>query len=284
MNTVLEILRKTTDFFKKVGVPNPRLDAEYLIAHGLLMKRMDLYLNFDKPLSAKELDVLRPLVARRAKREPLQHIVGSTSFRGHEILCDKRALIPRPETEMLIDMVKEKRPNAEPIKIADIGTGTGAIAIALAKELENVQVFACDISEDALALARENVKLNMCDNTVQLYEGNLLEALPDAELPLDFLIANLPYIPESDKAKLQAEVLFDPPLALFGGSDGLVLIRELLNRTKGKLKSGATIFLEIASGQEILLEKESAMYSHLQFVQAHKDFYDAMRFVEFQVK
>ncbi|HOG69206.1 MAG TPA: hypothetical protein PK366_07500, partial [Fibrobacteraceae bacterium] len=108
MSTVLEILNVTTEFFKKNKVPDARLDAQYILAHGLKMKRMDLYLNFDRPLTENELTILRPLVARRAKREPLQHIIGNTSFRGFLINCDKRALIPRPETEMMVDFVKEE--------------------------------------------------------------------------------------------------------------------------------------------------------------------------------
>lgn len=159
--TVLEILNRTKVFFEKKGVPDARLDAEYIICFGLgIKKRMDLYLNFDKPLSAAELDKLRPLVARRANREPLQHIVGDTSFRGHTIKCDTRALVPRPETEELVDMAKDRlKDNANPF-IVEVGTGTGAIAIACAKEIPGARVLATDISNDALALAKENAEAN----------------------------------------------------------------------------------------------------------------------------
>ena len=122
MQKLIDILNSTTDFFQKKGVPNPKLDAQYILAHGLKMKRMELYLNFDRPLSPSELDILRPMVARRTKREPLQHIVGNTSFRGHEIKCDARALIPRPETEMLVDMLKDRLSSNESVHLADIGT------------------------------------------------------------------------------------------------------------------------------------------------------------------
>ena len=159
--TVLEILNRTKAFFEKKGVPDPLLDAQYIISHGLGMKnRMDLYLNFEKPLTPAELDVLRPLVARRAAREPLQHIVGDTSFRGHSIKCDPRALVPRPETEELVDMAKKLLESVAAPFIVEVGTGTGAIAIACAKEIGSSRVLATDISEEALALAKENAEAN----------------------------------------------------------------------------------------------------------------------------
>ena len=162
--TVLEILNRTKVFFEKKGVPDARLDAEYIISYGLGMKnRMDLYLNFEKPLTAAELDTLRPLVARRANREPLQHIIGDTSFRGHIIKCDTRALVPRPETEELVDMAKKSLEGVTAPFIVEVGTGTGAIAIACAKEIEGAKVLATDISNDALALARENAAANGLD-------------------------------------------------------------------------------------------------------------------------
>ena len=282
MNTVLEILNKTTAFFEKSGVPDARLDAQYIMAHGLKMKRMDLYLNFDRPLTEEELTLLRPLVARRAKREPLQHVIGNTSFRGHQILCDRRALIPRPETEMLVDMIKERLQGKESPLIADIGTGTGAIAIAMAKEIEGAQVFASDISEEALSLARENAKSNETD--IVFYQGNLLTAIPK-EKRLDGLVSNPPYIPLSEKEKLQKEVRdFDPALALFGGEDGLQIIRELLQQTENRLESLAPILIEIGSGQEIKLQAEATQYPWLKWVASHKDYYGNVRFVEFQVR
>ncbi|MDR1759916.1 MAG: peptide chain release factor N(5)-glutamine methyltransferase [Fibrobacter sp.] len=283
MKTVLDILNTTTDFFKKKEVPDPRLDAQYLLAFGLKMKRMDLYLNFDRPLSEPELELLRPLVARRAKREPLQHIIGTTSFRGHEIKCDSRALIPRAETEMLIDLVRGKTETQEALLLADIGTGTGAIAIALAKELKFPKVFAADISSEALLLAKENVAANALEDQVQLFQGNLLEALPAGE-KLHGLVSNLPYIPEGERENLQAEVrLFDPALALFSGEDGLDLIRELLHQTENRLLPGAFVLLEIGSGQEKLLEAECANYPWLRFEGSHSDFYGNVRFVEYSV-
>jgi len=290
--TVLEILNRTKAFFEKKGVPDPLLDAQYIISHGLGMKnRMDLYLNFEKPLTPAELDVLRPLVARRANREPLQHIVGDTSFRGHSIKCDPRALVPRPETEELVDMAKNLLNGIETPFIVEVGTGTGAIAIACAKEIGSSRVLATDISEEALALAKENAEANGLGTaaadaagTLTFAQGDLLDAVKDSA-KINCLIANLPYIPDGEKGKLQPEVdKFDPALALYGGPDGLTLVRKMLSQTEGKLASGAPILLEIGSEQASMLQSEAANYPWLEFTGAHKDFCGNIRFVSYKAK
>ena len=297
--TVLEILNRTKAFFEKKGVPDPLLDAQYIISHGLKMKnRMDLYLNFEKPLTPAELDILRPLVARRGNREPLQHIIGDTSFRGFVIKCDPRALIPRPETESLVDMAKDALKGIENPFVVEIGTGTGAISIACAKEIEGAKVLATDISEDALALARENVQANGLDDTLSFAKGDLLDAVTveaikkatgdvfgEASTKIDCLIANLPYIPDGEKGKLQPEVdKFDPALALYGGPDGLDLVRKLLSQTEGKMNTGASILLEIGSEQADVLKNEAVNYPWLEFTGAHKDYCDNIRFVSYKAK
>ena len=303
--TVLEILNRTKVFFEKKGVPDARLDAEYIISHGLGMKnRMDLYLNFEKPLTAAELDTLRPLVARRANREPLQHIIGDTSFRGHIIKCDTRALVPRPETEELVDMAKKSLEGVSAPFVVEVGTGTGAIAISCAKEIEGAKVLATDISEDALALARENAEANGLGESTEgasltFAQGDLLDAVTgdiiakivgasasSATLPkISCLIANLPYIPDSEKGKLQPEVdKFDPELALYGGPDGLTLVRKMLQQTEGKLNAGATVFLEIGSEQAPILQAEAGNYPWLEFTGSHKDFCGNVRFVSYKAK
>ena len=307
--TVLEILNRTKTFFEKKGVPDARLDAEYIISHGLGMKsRMDIYLNFEKPLTAAELDTLRPLVARRANREPLQHIIGDTSFRGFTIKCDKRALVPRPETESLVDMAKERLKGIENPFIVEVGTGTAAISIACAKEIAGAKVLATDISEDALSLARENAEANglgdgatpstgtsapsTSPGTLMFAQGDLLDAASadaiakaagNADQKIDCLIANLPYIPDSEKGKLQPEVdKFDPALALYGGPDGLDLVRKLLQQTEGKLNTCASILLEIGSEQAEVLKNEAASYAWLEFAGIHKDYCGNVRFVSYK--
>ncbi len=320
--TVLEILNRTKVFFEKKGIPDARLDAEYIISYGLKMKnRMDLYLNFEKPLTPAELDVLRTMVARRATREPLQHIIGDTSFRGFIIKCDRRALIPRPETESLVDMASDSLKGIEKPFIVEIGTGTGAISIACAKEIAGAKVLATDVSEDALALARTNAEANdlagnpdaesaasstdstasassassaNAASTLTFAQGDLLNAITadvianvagDATAKIDCLIANLPYIPDSEKDKLQPEVAkYDPALALFGGADGLDLVRKLLQQTEGKLKPGASILLEIGSEQGEMLKAEAEKYPWLEFTGIHKDFCNNVRFVSYKAK
>lgn len=298
--TVLEILNRTKVFFEKKGIPDARLDAEYIISLGLQMKsRMDIYLNFEKPLTDAELDVLRQMVARRANREPLQHIIGDTSFRGFIIKCDKRALVPRPETEMLVDMAKERLKGIEAPFIVEVGTGTGAISIACAKEIAGAKVLATDISEDALSLARENAEVNSLGanaegSNLTFAQGDLLDAVTDealrqAQCPcdakIDCLIANLPYIPDSEKGKLQPEVdKFDPALALYGGPDGLSLVRKLLQQTEGKLNAGASILLEIGSEQAEVLKNEAANFPWLEFAGIHKDYCGNIRFVSYKSK
>ena len=320
--TVLEILNRTKVFFEKKGIPDARLDAEYIISYGLKMKnRMDLYLNFEKPLTPAELDVLRTMVARRATREPLQHIIGDTSFRGFIIKCDRRALIPRPETESLVDMAADCLKGIENPFIVEIGTGTGAISIACAKEIKGARVLATDVSEDALTLARTNAEANglagnsdaesadsqTAASTLTFAQGDLMDAVTadvianatgasavlrqaqhtsSATLPkIDCLIANLPYIPDGEKDKLQPEVAkYDPALALFGGGDGLDLVRKLLQQTEGKLKPGASILLEIGSEQGEMLKAEAEKYPWLEFTGIHKDFCNNVRFVSYKAK
>jgi len=283
-----------------------------------MKNRMDLYLNFEKPLTPAELDVLRTMVARRATREPLQHIIGDTSFRGFIIKCDRRALIPRPETESLVDMAADCLKGVEKPFIVEIGTGTGAISIACAKEIAGAKVLATDVSEDALALARTNAEANglagssseqsataSADSTASANSanaassltfalGDLLNAVTpeaiakttgDATAKIDCLIANLPYIPDSEKDKLQPEVAkYDPALALFGGADGLDLVRKLLQQTEGKLKPGASILLEIGSEQGEMLKTEAEKYPWLEFTGIHKDFCNNVRFVSYKAK
>ena len=305
--TVLEILNRTKVFFEKKGIPDARLDAEYIISYGLKMKnRMDLYLT---------------MVARRATREPLQHIIGDTSFRGFIIKCDRRALIPRPETESLVDMAADCLKGIENPFIVEIGTGTGAISIACAKEIKGARVLATDVSEDALTLARTNAEANglagnsdaesadsqTAASTLTFAQGDLLDAVTadvianatgasavlrqaqhtsSATLPkIDCLIANLPYIPDGEKDKLQPEVAkYDPALALFGGADGLDLVRKLLQQTEGKLKPSASILLEIGSEQGEMLKAEAEKYPWLEFTGIHKDFCNNVRFVSYKAK
>jgi release factor glutamine methyltransferase len=245
--TVLELLQTTTAYFGKKGVEQPRLSIEHLLADSLGKKRIELYLEFDRSLSALELEPLREKVRRRAEGEPLQHLLGHWDFYGRTFKTDKRALIPRPETELLVDTLLKEVIKGEPsTRLVDVGTGSGVLAITLALERPELEVFALDLSEEALALARENAeRLGVLDR-VAFRRSDLLEGI---EGPFHWVVANLPYIPTSDLNGLQREVKYDPGLALDGGKDGLTIIKRLIESVPGKIASNGMIALEIGQGQ-----------------------------------
>jgi release factor glutamine methyltransferase len=245
--TVLELLQTTTAYFGKKGVEQPRLSIEHLLADSLGKKRIELYLEFDRSLSALELEPLRDKVRRRAEGEPLQHLLGHWDFYGRTFKTDKRALIPRPETELLVDTLLKEVTKGEPsTRLVDVGTGSGVLAITLALERPELEVFALDLSEEALALARENAeRLGVLDR-VAFRRSDLLEGI---EGPFHWVVANLPYIPTSDLNGLQREVKYDPGLALDGGKDGLTIIKRLIESVPGKIASNGMIALEIGQGQ-----------------------------------
>jgi release factor glutamine methyltransferase len=254
--TVLDVLQSTTAYFKKRKIDNSRLNAEHLLAHVLRRKRLDLYLEFERELTESELVPLRDLVKRRGEGEPLQHLLGTVEFCGHTFLCDSRALVPRPETEELVELLKSEVRNPES-EILDVGTGSGVIALTLVKEFPEAKISGTDISEDALALARENAaRLNLRDR-VRFFKSNLLE---NVDGTFDLIVANLPYIAAQDRHTLSREVLHDPEVALFAGGQGDELVRELIGQAPARLRPGGMLALEIGLGQSeallsILAEK-----------------------------
>ena len=257
MKTVLDVITATTAFFQKSGVESPRLNIEHLLAHVMGKRRMDLYMEFDRPLSEKELGPLRDLVRRRAQREPLQHLLGTVEFLGLTLKSDARALIPRPETEQLCEMLASQAKDADCIwksgSIADVGTGSGCIALALANALPEAKVIGLDASDDALTLARENAERTGLGARVIFSKSDLLSA---AEGPLDLIVANLPYIPTAELAALQPEVQRDPRSALDGGADGLELVRQLMPQASARLRSGGVLALELGLDQPAILAAE----------------------------
>jgi release factor glutamine methyltransferase len=243
--TVLEVLQSTTAYFKKRAVESPRLNAEHLLAHVLNRKRIELYLEFERPLAEEELAPLRELVRRRGQGEPLQHLLGTVEFCGRVFLCDKRALVPRPETEQLVELLKS-RISHPASRILDVGTGSGVIALSLAANFPEAAVAATDISEDALALARENAERLGLTNRVEFLAGDLLLYVNH---PYDLIVANLPYVATSDRATLSREVLHDPEIALFGGERGDEIVRRLIDVARTHLRPGGMLALEIGLGQ-----------------------------------
>jgi release factor glutamine methyltransferase len=245
--TVLEVLQSTAAYFKKRKIDNPRLNAEHLLAHVLDRGRIELYLEFERALGESELATLRELVRRRGRGEPLQHLLGTVEFCGQTFLCDKRALVPRPETEELVELLTSKLqlPSSN-FRVIDVGTGSGVIALSLAARFREAEIYASDISEQALALARENaLRLNF-DGRVQFLRSNLLEGVDGM---FDLIVANLPYIAAQDRHTLSREVLHDPHVALFAAEQGAELLRKLIEQTPARLRPGGMLALEIGAGQ-----------------------------------
>jgi release factor glutamine methyltransferase len=245
--TLLDILQSTTAYFTRHRIQSPRLNAEHLIAHVLKLSRLELYLEFETRLNEQELAQLRDLVRRRGQGEPLQHLLGTVEFCGQTFLSDKRAMVPRPETEELVELLSsEIKDQRSEIRMVDVGTGSGVIALSLAKQFPRAKIFAVDVSEDALALARENAaRLGLADR-VQFQKGDLLENLNER---LDLIAANLPYISMKARDSLAREVLHDPEVALFGGPTGDELVRRLIEQGPAHLQPGGLLALEIGINQ-----------------------------------
>jgi len=248
----LELVRQATVLFRRRGIDAPRLCAERLLAHVLNLERKDLYIRREAAVPVEATALFAELVRRRLEHEPLQYLLGHTEFWSLKILCDRRAFIPRPETEHCVEAALELARRHSHPAAADLGTGTGCIIAALATELPGADLFASDISQGALALARENLqRLGLADR-VTLLEGDLARPFLDAGLAgsLDIVVCNPPYVAEADLGALQPEVrLFEPHSALRAGADGLCLYRRLLAEVPPLLKPGGALVLEIGDGQ-----------------------------------
>lgn len=263
MLSVLEIIKKTTDFFVSKGVESPRLNAELLIGHALGLKRMQLYLQFERLLAEAELEKIRPLVRRRAQREPLQYIMGETEWYGLRLKTDKRALIPRPETELLAEFsVKAAKEliaaGSLLTRILDLGTGTGALALALVKEFPAAQVVAVDASEDALALAKENAVALGLSERVTFLKSDWFSAVPepkDAAERFGLIVSNPPYLTEAEVAEAEPEVKdFEPVSALMAPDAGAADLRKIISGAPRFIAEGGLLALEtgIAQHAELL--------------------------------
>lgn len=280
--TVLEVLQASTEYFKKRQIESSRLNAEHLLAHVLGRKRIELYLEFDRILSEAELMPLRELVRRRGEGEPLQHLLGTVEFCGKMFVCDKRAMVPRPETEELVELVIAECGKRQPapdgkgdLKILDVGTGSGVIALALAAALPEAKIKAIDVSEDALALARENaVRLDLAQR-VEFSLGNLVEGFSER---FDVIVANLPYIAMPDRDSLSREVRHDPEIALFGGETGDELIQKLIAQAAERLRPGGLLALEVGAGQSDAVMEALAQKKYKD-TEAKNDYSGTPRFV-----
>ena len=245
MATLQEVLRWGEQSLAQNALDSPRLDAAILLAHALGMTRAQLHAHPRDRLSSVELARYRQLIERRAQREPVAYIIGHKEFYGLDLFVDDRVLIPRPETELLVEKAIEI--SQQRAVIADIGTGSGAIAVSLAVHLPQTQIYATDASPEALQVAARNCRRHCVEDRVHLLQGHLLEPLPE---PVDLVVANLPYISQTELAQLPPEIsIYEPREALDGGPDGLDCIRRLLAQAGERLKSGGVILLEIGASQ-----------------------------------
>lgn len=260
--TVLRLMRWSGEYLDGKGVERGRLDAEHLLAHALGVGRLQLYLQFDRPVERAELDRFRPLLKRRAQREPLQYILGRAAFRELDLHVDPRVLIPRPETEVLVEEVLAwaKAQGRGELSAVDLGTGSGAIALSLLVEGPFARVVAVDASEAALEVAVANVRGSGLMDRVELRRGSLFDALAEKET-FDVVVSNPPYVAEAEMATLQPEVgEWEPREALLGGPDGLAVIRSIVTGAVHHMAAGGLLALEVGAGQAgpVTAEVESA--------------------------
>ncbi len=249
MLTVLDVIQRSSVFLEGKGVESPRLNAEWLIASALGIDRMKLYMQFDRPLKEEELADMRSKVARRAKREPLQYILGTTPFHELELKVDQRALIPRPETEQLVELaLGSLGENDGEYRIVDLGTGSGAIALALAFALPRSEIFAVDASREALELAQENALGCGLQNRVTFVLSDWFSDF-DPEGEFDLIVSNPPYLTGEEMETAEPEVKdFEPHSALFAEKEGLSDLETIVSGSFERLKAGGTLWLETGIG------------------------------------
>jgi release factor glutamine methyltransferase len=246
LTTIRELLGPTREYLEGKGVPSAKLDAEYLLAHVLAIPRLELYLDHDRPLEAAEVNRLRDLVRRRGRREPLAYLLGSWGFYGLDLRCDPRALVPRPETEVLVERCLALLAATEAPSVVDVGTGAGGIALALAAKRPEASVTAIDLSPGALALAAENAVANDLDGRVEFLEGDLLE--PVAARTFDLVVSNPPYVATGDD--VDPEVAgYEPALAVYAEDGGRAILERLAVDARAALRPGGHLAVEVGEGK-----------------------------------
>jgi release factor glutamine methyltransferase len=272
--TPLKLLSWTQEFFARKGVDAPRLTAEILLAHALRCDRVRLYLDFDKPIGEPELAAYRELVRRRADGEPAAYLVGKKEFYGRPFAVDARVLVPRPETELVLEAALAALPTAG--RALDLCTGSGILGVSLALERPGARVVATDLSADALAVARANAAALGAE--VDLRAGDLYDALGEAEPPFDVIVSNPPYIPRGELDTLPREVRREPRIALDGGEDGLALLRRIVAGAPARLSPGGALVLEMHESHVDVLPR-LCLEAGLERAEARKDLAGLPRYV-----
>lgn len=276
--TILKVLQWTTGFFSRKGIEQPRANAEVLLAHVLGAERIQLYLHYDKPLTAHELARFREIVRRRAAHEPTQYITQKQEFWSLELEVTPSVLIPRPETELLVEKALEVLGKA-PARVLDVGTGSGAIAVALAHEQPNLEAIATDKSPEALVLAKRNAARHQVQSRIQFVAMDLFSGFSCTLPPFDLIISNPPYISEGELCDLAPEVVrHEPESALRGGDPhGLGVIRRILAEFCDYLRPGGTLLMEIGYGQAEILRDELARDSRIKWYEFIRDYSGILR-------
>ena len=285
--TVIDLLKETQGYFEKCAVASPRLDAELLLAHCLQKDRIKLYLDFEYQLAAEELARFRELVRRRGKREPVAYITGYKEFWSLRLAVTPDVLIPRPDTEVLVEeaaKMMKLRITGGACRILDIGTGSGAIALALAKEIPDAAIVGLDVSAQALAVAQANARSFDFGDRVQFICGDSLRSVPDGER-FDAIVSNPPYIPSADIDMLEPEIKnFEPRLALDGGPDGLDFYRALIPQMHRYLCAGGFVALETGATQGLAVSELLAATGSYGDVRLVKDYAQKHRVVCAQLR
>jgi release factor glutamine methyltransferase len=277
--TTRRLLAWMTQDFKALQLGTPRLDAELLISHVLGVDRVRLYMDLDRPLSAAELAAVRALLVRRRQREPVAYLIGHREFFQRDFKVTAAVLIPRPDTETLIERACALLPEDKPLRVLDLCTGSGAIAVTLAAERPLVSVVATDISEPALAIACENARKHGVEARVELRQGDLFAALKAGDR-FDLVVANPPYIREDELAELAAELQHEPRLALTSGLAGLDVLTRLCAEVDRYLSATGVLLFEVGAGQAGQVAQLMAANVRLTGVSTHRDLGGIERVVE----
>lgn len=284
MHTVLELLNLTTTFFEQKGIDSARLNAELLLAETLKCKRLDLYLAFDKPVKDEEVNHFREFIRRRGNREPLQYILGYVDFYGLNFFVNKDVLIPRQETEILVETIINHTDKETELNIMDIGTGSGIIAVCLANNLPNVKIIAVDKSKEALTIAKQNAEKNNVAERITFIEIDVLNTSLAVNTKFDIIVSNPPYVSQKEFSSLQKEIVsHEPDFAVTDFSDGLIFYRKIIVSAKTLLNENGKIFFEVGAGQA---EEVKSIFKENNFssMQIWKDYGGIERVVKGELK
>ena len=256
MITVLEAIKLSTEYLQKKGVESPRANAEILLAEILKCKRLELYLAFDKPLAENEVQIYREAIRKRGLRIPLQYIVGNVEFYGLKLIVNENVLIPRPETELLVEKIINESDKSANLKILDIGSGSGNISLSLSKNLPNSKVVSIDISENALAVAKQNAELNAFQDKVEFRNFDIMNGDLNSLGKYDLIVSNPPYVSENDYESLEPELKnYEPKIALTDNSNGISFYKHILETSDQLLNKPGKIYFELGIDQSAQVRK-----------------------------